>query len=73
MKSIESSMSEKYRPLRGGDISGYTNLLCLLGHPARHSLSPKMHNEACSLLGLDYVYLAFDVLPEVQARDMVWR
>ncbi len=46
------------------DISGYTNLLCLLGHPAKHSLSPKMHNEAFSLLGLDYCYLAFDVLPE---------
>ncbi len=46
------------------DISGYTDLLCLLGHPAKHSLSPKMHNTAFEKLGLDYVYLAFDILPE---------
>ncbi|MCR5546451.1 MAG: shikimate dehydrogenase [Lachnospiraceae bacterium] len=45
------------------NISGYTNLLCLLGHPAQHSKSPAMHNEACSILGLDYCYLAFDIEP----------
>ncbi|MCR4674065.1 MAG: shikimate dehydrogenase [Lachnospiraceae bacterium] len=45
------------------NISGYTNLLCLLGHPAKHSKSPAMHNEASSILGLDYCYLAFDIEP----------
>lgn len=45
------------------NISGYTKLLCLLGHPARHSKSPAMHNEACSILNLDYCYLAFDIEP----------
>ena len=42
-------------------ISGHTGLLCLLGSPVAHSVSPAMHNEACEQLGLDYRYLAFDV------------
>ena len=46
------------------DISGKTKLTALLGHPVEHSISPAMHNMAFSLLGLDYVYLAFDVLKE---------
>lgn len=45
-------------------ITGHTGLLCLLGSPVAHSISPAMHNEACDALGLDYAYLAFDV-PEV--------
>lgn len=43
------------------EITGHTGLLCLLGSPVAHSISPAMHNEACKLLGLDYRYLAFDV------------
>lgn len=42
-------------------ITGHTKLTCLLGSPTAHSLSPMMHNEAFERLGLDYVYLAFDV------------
>lgn len=42
-------------------ITGATKLIGLLGTPISHSLSPKMHNEAFAKLGLDYVYLAFDV------------
>ena len=45
-------------------ITGHTVLLCLLGSPVAHSVSPEMHNEACSQLGLDYTYLAFDVPEE---------
>lgn len=45
-------------------ISGATGLFCLLGHPAKHSISPKMHTSAFQMLGLDYVYLAFDVTIE---------
>ncbi len=41
-------------------ITGHTGLLCLLGSPVSHSISPAMHNEACQQNGLDYVYLAFD-------------
>ena len=40
-------------------ITGHTGLLCLLGSPVAHSVSPEMHNEACDQLGLDYTYLAF--------------
>ena len=42
-------------------ITGHTGLLCLLGSPVAHSVSPEMHNEACDQLGLDYSYHAFDV------------
>ena len=36
-------------------------MICLLGSPVAHSMSPAMHNEAFTELGLDYRYLAFDV------------
>ncbi|MFK8260132.1 shikimate dehydrogenase [Erwinia sp. AnSW2-5] len=42
-------------------ITGHTELIGLIATPIRHSLSPTMHNEAFAHLGLDYVYLAFDV------------
>jgi quinate/shikimate dehydrogenase len=42
-------------------ITGHTKLICLLGSPVRHSISPLMHNEAFRLLDLDYVYLCFDI------------
>ena len=42
-------------------ITGHTKLTALLGSPVAHSISPLMHNEAFRLLGLDYVYLCFDV------------
>ena len=45
-------------------VTGRTGLLCLLGSPVAHSISPAMHNEACALLDLDYTYLAFDVAPD---------
>lgn len=45
-------------------ITGHTGLVCLLGSPVAHSVSPAMHNEAFHYHGLDYVYLAFDVAPE---------
>ncbi len=42
-------------------ITGHTGLMCLLGSPCRHSISPMMHNKAFETLGLDYRYLAFEV------------
>lgn len=45
-------------------IDGKTRLICLLGHPVGHSLSPAMHNAAFEKLDLPYAYLAFDCLPE---------
>lgn len=46
------------------EITGYTRLTGLLGSPVAHSVSPLMHNEAFRQLGLDYVYLCFDVKEE---------
>lgn len=45
-------------------ITGHTKLICLLGSPVAHSISPMMHNEGFQQLGLDYAYLAFDVKEE---------
>jgi shikimate dehydrogenase len=42
-------------------ITGHTKLTGLLGSPVAHSKSPLMHNESFRQLGLDYVYLCFDV------------
>lgn len=49
----------------GIDISARTGLLAVIGHPVGHSLSPQIHNAALRAQGLDYVYLAFDVLPSM--------
>lgn len=43
------------------NITGHTGLTGLLGSPVSHSISPAMHNSAFETLGLDYVYLCFDV------------
>lgn len=44
-----------------GLINGRTKLLGLLATPIGHSLSPAMHNMSLKKLGLDYVYMAFEV------------
>ena len=41
------------------NITGHTKLICLLGSPVSHSISPAMHNLAFETLDLDYTYLAF--------------
>ncbi len=43
------------------NVTGHTKMLCLLGSPVEHSISPAMHNLAADTLGLDYEYLCFDV------------
>ncbi len=42
-------------------IDGKTGLTGLLGSPVGHSISPMMHNTSFQELGLNYVYLCFDV------------
>lgn len=46
------------------EIKATTKIYGIFGHPVSHSLSPVMHNSAFSALGLDCVYVAFDVSPE---------
>ncbi|MCR4335821.1 MAG: shikimate dehydrogenase [archaeon] len=41
-------------------IDSKTKLVCLLGKPAKHSLSPAMQNAGFNALGLNFVYLAFE-------------
>lgn len=42
-------------------ITGHTSFTGLLGHPVAHSISPAMHNESFQQLGIDCIYLCFDV------------
>ena len=42
-------------------INGKTGLTGLLGSPVGHSKSPMMHNTSFQELGINYVYLCFDV------------
>lgn len=46
------------------EISGETRLVGFFASPARHSISPKMHNVAFKETGIDARYLAFDIKPE---------
>ena len=41
-------------------LNGRTRLICTLGDPVSHSLSPLMHNTGFELLNLDYAYLCFN-------------
>lgn len=47
-------------------IQGTTGLIGLIGNPLKHSRSPHMHNSAFDKLGLDYVYLCFEVETELE-------
>jgi len=46
------------------NLSGHTIPYAVLGHPIGHTLSPVMHNASIQALGMDAVYLAFDVHPD---------
>lgn len=52
------------------EISGTTRLAGIFAHPAKHSISPKMHNFAFKLQQIDARYLAFDILPEQLAASI---
>lgn len=51
-------------------ISGHTGLLAVIGSPIAHSASPKIYNYGFERLGLDYVYVAFDV-KEHEMKDAI--
>jgi len=43
------------------EINAHTQLCGVIGNPVEHSLSPAIHNAAFQKLGLNFVYLAFQV------------
>lgn len=45
-------------------ITGKTRVTGIFGCPVRHSQSPAMHNAAFKALGLDYIYVPFEVHPD---------
>ena len=45
-------------------VKATTDIYGIFGHPVKHSLSPDMHNSAFNTLGLNSVYVAFDIDPE---------
>lgn len=51
-------------------ISGATRLAAVIGSPVRHSLSPAMHNAVFEAAGLDWRFVAFDVV-EGGAADAI--
>lgn len=51
-------------PYEGFEITGHTRFGGLLGSPVAHSISPQMHNYSFRRLGIDYVYLCFEVTPD---------
>lgn len=52
------------------EISGYTRLVGFFASPAKHSISPKMHNLAFKETNIDAIYLAFDVSNETLADSI---
>lgn len=50
-------------------INGATEIYGIIGRPVSHSLSPGMHNRAFGFLGLNKVYVAFEVEKVGQALD----
>ncbi|GIV04594.1 MAG: hypothetical protein KatS3mg016_0169 [Fimbriimonadales bacterium] len=52
-------------------LDAHTQLTGVLGYPVRHSLSPAMHNAAFRALGLNWVYLAFEIPPEALPQAIV--
>jgi shikimate dehydrogenase len=52
-------------------ITARTGLVGIVGHPVKHSLSPRIHNAAFAAQGVDMAYLAFDVPPDQLAKAML--
>jgi len=57
-------------PVAGVKIDGASRIVAVWGHPVSHSRSPVMQNAAIAELGLNWVYVPFDIAPE-RTRDAV--
>ena len=69
------------RLYRVRELSEKTAVMGIIGSPVGHSLSPHMHNTAFALLGLDAVYLPFEVadvsefvkrMADPRTRELEW-
>jgi len=49
--------------LENNFVTNRTKVLCVIGYPIEHSMSPIMHNVAINELKLDFIYLAFNIHP----------
>lgn len=58
------------RPMIRCVTSAQTRLVCLLGHPVGHSVSPQIHQAAFDATRVDAVYVACDVEPDDLATAM---
>jgi shikimate dehydrogenase len=47
------------------EINSSTKLVGVIGHPISHSFSPFIHNAAFKKYGLNFIYLAFDIRPQM--------
>ena len=45
-------------------VTSKTKVICIIGNPIEHSMSPTMHNAIIQKLGIDLVYLPFKVIPK---------
>jgi len=52
-------------------IDAETTVCCVIGDPVAHSLSPLVHNRGYEVLGLNFVYIAFQVKDVKLAIDAV--
>ncbi len=52
-----------FKMLDNNFITERIKILCVIGHPIEHSLSPIMHNAAIRELKLEFIYLAFNIHP----------
>lgn len=50
------------------DLTGASSVVGIIGRPVAHSLSPLMHNRAFAHLGLDWVYVPFEVEEDALGR-----
>lgn len=49
-------------------INGKTRVFGIIGYPMAHSLSPVMHNAAFKKLGMDAIYMPFEVKPKTLGK-----
>lgn len=54
-----------------GWLDGHTILVGLIANPIRHSVSPTMHNNAFAKLGLNGLYLCFEVEGDEQVKGAI--